>query len=205
MDPEVAARAFEPFFTTKDVGKGTGLGLSQVYGFVKQSGGHVKIYSEPGLGTMVKLYLPRASAPEAAAAAAPQAPEPRGAESILLVEDDAAVRATVAAQLRGLGYRVATAENGAAALAHLAGDRPDLLMTDVVMPGGMNGRQLAEAAHAHHPRLRVLYISGYTQDALAPLGQIPPGTHLLTKPFRRGDLARAVRKALDAAAITPSP
>jgi PAS domain S-box-containing protein len=205
MAPEVAARAFEPFFTTKDVGKGTGLGLSQVYGFVKQSGGHVKIYSELGLGTMVKVYLPRARVQEAAAAeAAPAAEPPRGTESILLVEDDAAVRDNIATQLTALGYRVTTAENGAAALASLAEHAPDLLVTDVVMPGGMNGRQLAEAAHARHGRLRVLYISGYTQDALAPLGQIPRGTHLLTKPFRRGDLARAVRSVLDDARVTPS-
>lgn len=192
------ARVFEPFFTTKAKGKGTGLGLAMVYGFMKQSAGHVTIYSEPGHGTTVKLYLPRSHG--AGAPAAPPASEPvlRGAaETVLVVEDDDAVRQLACRELRALGYRVLDAASGAAALALLhGGARVDLLFTDVVMPGGMSGRELADAACALRPALRVLYTSGYTENAIVHHGRLDPGVQLLPKPYRRADLARAVREAL---------
>jgi PAS domain S-box-containing protein len=202
MPPEVRERAFEPFFTTKEVGKGTGLGLSMVYGFVKQSGGHVKIYSEEGQGTAVKIYLPRVLL----AAAAPTATTmleriPTGSETILVVEDDGPVREYVTIQLGELGYVVHEAEDGPAALRMLEDvERVDLLLTDVVMPGGMNGRQLAERAQALQPGLKVLYTSGYTEDAIIHHGRLDPGVQLLTKPFRKVELARKVRAVLDAPA-----
>ena len=165
MPPDALARAFEPFFTTKDVGKGTGLGLSMVYGFVKQSGGHARIQSEVGNGTVVRLYVPRAIVAEVAPSAAPgtEAELPKGKETILFVEDDPMVRQYTGQQIVGLGYEVITAENAVEALALVEnGAAPDLLFTDVVMPGGMNGRQLAlklrerwpQSARALHFRLR---------------------------------------------------
>jgi PAS domain S-box-containing protein len=201
MPPEIIARAFEPFFTTKEVGKGTGLGLSMVYGFVKQSEGHVRIYSELGVGTVVRLYLPRskevvtaAPAPALAAAALPT-----GTETILLVEDDNLVRGYAAAQLAALGYKVVTAENGRQAIEAIErGCAPDLLFTDMIMPGGMNGRELAEQLRRRQPGLKVLYTSGYAHGAMT--GQADgaaPVTHLLGKPYRRRDLAIKVREVLD--------
>ncbi len=209
MEPDVVARAFEPFFTTKDVGKGTGLGLSMVYGFVKQSGGHVRIYSELGIGTIVRVYLPRADAPpETVHAAPPRVAElPTGDESILLVEDDALVRAHTAAQLAALGYRVTTAENAERALEEAdVGLTPDLLFTDIVMPGAMNGFDLARHLRQRWPRLKVLYMSGFA-DGAAPLDRQVPGRYMLGKPFRRRDLATKVREILDepAAATEPVP
>ncbi|MBX6324008.1 MAG: PAS domain S-box protein, partial [Rhodospirillaceae bacterium] len=201
MPAEVRDRAFEPFFTTKDVGKGTGLGLSMVYGFVKQSGGHVKIYSEMGQGTAVKIYLPRAQLPhpEPGPAPAPASERtPTGSEHILVVEDDFLVRGYVTEQLRALGYAVDEAPDGPTALRLLPSlGHVDLLLTDVVMPGGMNGRQLAERAQAQQPGLRVLYTSGYTENAIIHHGRLDPGVHLLTKPFRKVELARKVRAVLD--------
>ncbi|HSZ74995.1 MAG TPA: ATP-binding protein, partial [Rhizomicrobium sp.] len=199
MSKETMARAFEPFFSTKEVGKGTGLGLSMVFGFVKQSGGHVKIYSELGKGTTIKLYLPRSY--EAADMDAPTTQsreEPRGLETILLVEDDELVRTHVEGLLRHLGYNVVTAHNGVAALAMLErGEEVDLLFTDIVMPGGMSGRQLAEKAAALRPDLKILYTSGYTENAIVHHGHLDPGVHLIRKPYRRQELALKLRMLLD--------
>jgi len=199
MTPEMVARAFEPFYTTKDIGKGTGLGLSMVYGFVKQSGGHVRIYSEPGLGTILRLYLPRADAPPESARAEARSPAelPTGQETILLVEDDALVRAHTGAQLANLGYVVIAAENAGEAMARAEdGLVPDLLFTDVVMPGPINGFQLAEQLRARWPHLKVLYTSGFAHGA-APLHRRISPRHMLGKPFRRKDLAARVREVLD--------
>jgi len=200
MTPEVAARAVEPFFTTKEVGQGSGLGLSMVYGFAKQSGGDVRLYTEPGHGTAVKLYLPRADANAAEPAGmAGVRREATGQETILVVEDDPQVRATVVGQLRALGYRVLGREDGASALAALGGeDAVDLLFTDLVMPGGLNGRQLAEEARRLRPSLRVLFTSGYTEDAAIRHGRVDTGAQVLNKPYRRHELSRAIREALDA-------
>ena len=191
-------RVFEPFFTTKDAGKGTGLGLSMVYGFVKQSQGHIKIYSEPGQGSTIKMYLPRAmqrAQPQPSGQLSALATE--GSETILLVEDDELVRRYAEDQLRGLGYRVIVARNGAQALDALRQNpHIDLLFTDVMMPGSMNGRQLADAAVALRPALRVLYTSGYTENAIIHHGRLDPGIQLLNKPYTRAALARKVRAAL---------
>ncbi|MGK7868787.1 PAS domain S-box protein [Falsiroseomonas sp. E2-1-a20] len=199
MTAEVAARAVEPFFTTKEVGQGSGLGLSMVFGFVKQSGGHLKIYSEPGLGTTVKLYLPRASGSAGHGSRRAEAEPPRGrAERLLVVEDDGMVRAHVATQLRDLGYEVIVAANAAEALEVLrAPARIDLLFTDVVMPGAVHGPALAEAARRLRPGLRVLFTSGYTQNGIMHHGRLDPGVLLLNKPYRRRDLAEKLRLALE--------
>jgi signal transduction histidine kinase/CheY-like chemotaxis protein len=190
-------KVFEPFFTTKPMGKGTGLGLSMVYGFVKQSGGHIKIYSEEGYGTTIKLYLPRASAQADAPALAPP-PIRGGDETIMVVEDDALVRNFVVAQLHSLGYKTITASNGNGALALLDdGARFELLLTDVIMPGGINGRQLADTVTLRRPSVKVLYTSGYTENAIVHHGRLDAGVLLLAKPYRRADLARMVRAALE--------
>ncbi|GAB4185950.1 MAG: ATP-binding protein [Thalassobaculales bacterium] len=199
MDPATLRRAFEPFFTTKEMGRGSGLGLSMVYGFVKQSKGHVRIYSEPGQGTTVKLYLPRAEG-EAAPVAAAATPEPlrRGSETILLVEDDDMVREHVHAQLISLGYRVLTARGGAEAIDRLTSPEPvDLLFTDVIMPGGIGGPELAAAALSLRPGLPILFTSGYTENAIVHHGRLDPGVHLLAKPYRRQELAEKLRSLLD--------
>ncbi len=200
MSPEVLARAFEPFFTTKGIGKGSGLGLSMIYGFAKQSGGHLKIYSEVGHGTTVRLYLPRQLS-AAAAVAAPMAgasDHPRGGETILVVEDDPMVRNFVVLQLRDLGYGVLEAVDGPAAEKLLNdGASIDLLFTDVVMPGGMTGRQLVEKVRQRRPGLRTLYTSGYTEDSIVNHGKLDAGVHFLSKPFRRQELAVKIREALD--------
>lgn len=200
MPPEVVARAFEPFFTTKPSGKGSGLGLSMVYGFVKQSGGHAKIYTELGEGTTIRLYFPRiGSAAGGQPVDEPLAPVPEGGlERILVVEDDALVREHVVHLLQELGYRVSVAESGAQALEQLAVTPDiDLLFTDVVMPGGMSGRQLADEAVHRYPGLKVLYTSGYTENAIVHQGRLDNGVHLLSKPYRRQQLAFKVRKVLD--------
>jgi PAS domain S-box-containing protein len=206
MTPEVLGRAFEPFFTTKEVGKGSGLGLSMIFGFMKQSGGHAKIYSEVGEGTTVKLYLPRASQEhQAQDASADEAASAGGREHILAVEDDPAVRKFVVTQLRGLGYRVTAATNGPEALniLHTLSD-VDLLFTDIIMPGGMNGRQLADEAEKMSPGLKVLFTSGYTQNAIVHHGRLDPDVHFLPKPFRRRDLATKIRQVLEGAEPTES-
>jgi signal transduction histidine kinase/ActR/RegA family two-component response regulator len=193
---------FQPFFTTKEKGKGTGLGLAMVYGFVKQSAGHINIYSEKGHGTAVKLYLPRALYTQASVPEAHERVMPTGGkETILVVEDDDMVRRYACQQLRSLGYRVIDMDNGADALAFIEQtDSVDLLFTDVVMPGGMNGRALADAARKLRPTLRVLYTSGYTENAIVHHGRLDPGVLLLAKPYRLVELARAVRSALGQAA-----
>jgi len=203
MPPEVIARAFEPFFTTKDIGHGTGLGLSQVYGFVKQSGGHVRIYSEVGSGTSVKLYLPRllsdaaADVEETTVASAGGV----GSETILVVEDDDDVRAYTTETLRDLGYRVLEAGHGEAGLKVLR-EHPEiaLLFTDVGLPGGMNGRKLSEAAVAQRADLKVLFTSGYTRNAIVHDGRLDAGVELITKPFAQSVLAQKLRDILDAQA-----
>jgi signal transduction histidine kinase/ActR/RegA family two-component response regulator len=197
MDEATLERAFEPFFTTKEVGKGSGLGLSMVYGFVKQSRGHVRIYSEPGHGTTVKLYLPRADAGAAAEAEPSGQPVVAGGqERILVVEDEDLVREHVTNQLRGLGYDVVAVRNGPEAMAALRRGGFGLLFTDVVMPGGMSGRQLADEARSLHPDLPVLFTSGYTENAIVHHGRLDRGVHLLQKPYRRQDLAASIRQVL---------
>jgi PAS domain S-box-containing protein len=193
-------RVFEPFFSTKEVGKGTGLGLSMVYGFVKQSGGHIKVYSEEGHGTTFRLYLPQADAP-AAQIAEPLAAEIEGGnETILVVEDDELVRAYVSAQLQGLGYKTLSAANGTEALAIAdSGAAFDLLFTDVIMPGPFNGRQLAAEMMQRRPPLKVLFTSGYTENAIIHHGRLDSGVLLLAKPYRKLDLARMLRLALASA------
>jgi len=195
-------KVFEPFFTTKGLGKGSGLGLSMVYGFVKQSKGHIRISSEQGHGTTVKLYLPLASWAPELDADAPLA-EPRrsegehGDETILIVEDDLLVRDYVVAQIERLGYRTLSAGNAAEALAIIDGPvHIDLLFTDVIMPGGMNGRELATEAVMRRPGLKVLYTSGYTENAIVHDGRLDAGVMLLTKPYLSSDLARGIRTAL---------
>jgi PAS domain S-box-containing protein len=200
MPPDVIARAFEPFFTTKEPGQGTGLGLSQVYGFVKQSGGHVKIYSEVGQGTTIKIYLPRYMRRDR------HAEEPAGDapasgdrnETILVVEDDEELRSYLAEVLRGLGYRVLAAAGAPAALQIIeqVGRRVDLLLTDVVMPG-MNGRELGRRAQEIRPGLRVLYMTGYSRNAVLHHGRLDEGVELMQKPITQSHLAMRVRKILD--------
>jgi len=200
MTPEVSARAVQPFFTTKEIGKGTGLGLSMVYGFVKQSGGHMKIYSEPGHGCVVRLYLPRFVGAADLAAAAPRTGPAHGSETILVVEDDKSVRSYVVDQLRALGYDILEAGDGPAALALIAdGRRIDLLFTDVMLPGGLLGPQLLEQARARMPHLRALFTSGYSDAAALPRQLNGVAAFLLKKPYSRQDLAFQLRAALDAA------
>ena len=200
MSSDTLAKAFDPFFTTKEVGKGSGLGLSQVFGFVRQSGGHVKIYSEPGHGTTVKLYLPRHYGEAEASGISSECPEPaRGArgELVLVVEDDERVRNFSVEALRELGYTVAEADSGAAALALLgAGLKPALVFTDIVMPE-MTGRELATLATKKLGELKVLYTTGYTRNAVVHNGILDAGTHLLQKPFSLEQLAEKVRRVLD--------
>ena len=195
---DIRDRVFEPFFTTKGVGRGTGLGLSMVYGFAKQTGGTVAIESEEGRGTVMRLFLPR-SAGEAPARAGPvHAPvAARGHERILVVEDDPLVQGYVIAQLGSLGYRTLTASDGAAALALVdQGASFDLLFTDIIMPGGMNGRELAEAVRLRRPGVRVLYTSGYTDNTIVHEGHLDPGVALLRKPYRKADLSQKIREML---------
>jgi CheY-like chemotaxis protein len=182
------------------VGKGTGLGLSQVYGFVKQSGGDVKILSEPGSGTTVRLYLPRRISPqgEAASFADATSPEAEREETILVLEDDDDVRAHSVDSLRELGYRVIEAHDGPAALRLLERQsKVDLLFTDVVLPGGMTGEQVAAQALEMRPTLRVLFTTGYARDAIVHHGRLDSGVHLLTKPFTYSDLAQKVRGVIE--------
>ena len=200
MSPEVLMHAFEPFFTTKDTGKGSGLGLALVYGFVKQSGGHVKIYSEEGHGTSVKLYLPpvRGNAEPAATAPAQPAVHPKGSETVLVVEDEDDVRELACRVLRGLGYRVLEAAEGNTALAILEREPlVDLLFTDVVLPGGINGPDLVRRATRGKPNIRVLYTSGYTGNAIQQLDAMEQDVLLICKPYPIEQLAHKVRSALD--------
>lgn len=197
MDKDTKARAFEPFFTTKREGEGTGLGLSMAYGFVKQSDGHIGIYSEPGHGTTIKIYLPRTLADVEEAGPALSSPIKGGSETILAVEDDASVQATVIDLLVSLGYTVLKASNGEQALRILEGGaKVDLLFTDVVMPGPVRSTELAKAAKILLPDLKVLFTSGYTQNAIVHGGRLDPGVHLLSKPYGREQLARKLRELL---------
>jgi PAS domain S-box-containing protein len=190
-------RVFDPFFTTKEVGKGTGLGLSMVFGFVKQSGGHIKIYSEEGHGTSVKMYLPRATGLNQTAAEELVSSNVEGGhEAILVVEDDSMVRRYVVTQIENLGYTTLEAANAAEALKIIDTARIDLLFTDVIMPGTMNGRQLVEEALKRKPSLKVLYTSGYTENAIVHHGRLDSGVLLLAKPYRKSELARMLRLAL---------
>ncbi|HEY5808961.1 MAG TPA: ATP-binding protein [Povalibacter sp.] len=199
MSKEVQARAFEPFFTTKEVGRGTGLGLSMVYGFVKQSGGHVTIYSEPGEGTTVRLYFPhyRGVVPAPVISVENVVPRASHEEVILVVEDNTEVRTYSVMVLTELGYQVLEADNAESALAIIEStSRIDLLFTDVVLPG-RSGRALAADAHAHRPDLRVLYTTGYSRDAIVHHGRLDPGVQLITKPFTFEELGKRVRDMLD--------
>ena len=200
MPAAILSRVFDPFFTTKDAGKGTGLGLSMVYGFVKQSGGHVKIYSEEGVGTTVRLYLPRAKLE-----AERQTPSPGrndqmplgNDELILVVEDNEGVRSVVVRQLVSLNYRVLEAENAAIALKLIKqGEAIDMLLTDIVMPGGISGFELAKTARAHNPKLAILYTTGFAESSTAENFTLIRSTNLLSKPYRKHELARKVRSVL---------
>jgi CheY-like chemotaxis protein len=198
MTEDMLARAFQPFFTTKEIGQGTGLGLSQVYGFVKQSGGHIKLYSEIDHGTTVKMYFPRFPRGETLDDSEAELHEPRESrETILLVEDDD-VRAYLIEVLRSLGYRVTASSNGENALALLSQSEPpiDLILTDVVMPG-MSGRELGMRALELRPELKVIYMTGYSRNAVVHQGRLDPGIELLQKPITETDLATRIRDALD--------
>jgi len=205
IPPEVLPRAFEPFFTTKGVGKGSGLGLAMVHGFVRQSGGHIRIYSEVGQGTSIKIYLPRLAQGGDIAGAPPAAPRPaageahaRTRETVLLVEDNEGVRAYTRVALEDLGYRVREAADAAQALRALDGEpKVDLLFTDVVLPGGVNGRDLADQVHLQRPELPVLFTTGYTRNAIIHHGRLDPNVNLLNKPYTQQDLARKIRQLLD--------
>jgi PAS domain S-box-containing protein len=203
MDADTLSHAIEPFFTTKEVGRGTGLGLSMVYGFVKQSGGHIRVYSEPGHGTTVKIYLPRFHGPlpdnDTGTVHHACPPDCQGNETILVCEDDEKVRAYAVDVLRELGYRVIEAGHGPGALAALdAAEGPiDLLFTDVVLPGGMTGADVAREARARQPGLKVLFATGYARNAIIHHGRLDPGVELLTKPFTFADLSTKIRAILD--------
>jgi CheY-like chemotaxis protein len=204
MTQDVMMHAFEPFFTTKQTGHGTGLGLSQVYGFVKQSGGHVKIYSEPDQGTTVKIYLPRALGKAADYQAPPlTAPSAYGKETILVVEDDEGVRTFIAETLQELNYTVLQAGDAPSALKFLDGQNEvDLLLTDVILPG-LNGRELAKAALATQPGLKVLFMTGYSRNAIVHQGRLDEGVQLIQKPLTQATLAAKVRAVLDLPPIAP--
>jgi signal transduction histidine kinase len=195
----ILEHVFEPFFTTKDVDKGSGLGLSMVYGFVKQSNGHIKIYSEEGHGTTVRIYLPQAIGVAPAVEVANAEGVEGGHETILVVEDDDLVRSFVVGQIKSLGYATLAAINAAEALAVIESPREiDLLFTDMIMPGSMNGRQLADAALQRRAALKVLFTSGYSQETIIHHGHLDEGVLLLAKPYRTSDLARMIRAALAA-------
>ncbi len=201
MSPEVVERAFEPFYTTKPIGVGTGLGLSMVYGFAKQSGGQVRIYSEVNKGTMVCIYLPRRDATEAeqqAEASLPPAPVAERGETVLVVDDEPTIRMFIVEVMEELGYATLEAGNGADALKILgSGARVDLLISDVGLPGGMNGRQVADAARVARPKLKVLFVTGYAENAVLSHGHLDPGMHVMTKPFDIEVLARRVKELIN--------
>ena len=202
MDEDVLSHAIEPFFTTKEVGRGTGLGLSMVYGFIKQSGGHIRVYSERGHGTTVKIYLPRFYGPlpdNDTGTVSRATPVCGSDETVLVCEDDDKVRAYTVDVLKELGYRVMEADNGAAALQALetASEPIDLLFTDVILPGGMTGADIAQQARAQQPGLRILFATGYARNAIIHHGRLDPGVELLTKPFTYAELATKVREMLD--------
>ena len=202
MPPEVVARAFDPFFTTKPIGMGTGLGLSMIYGFAKQSGGQVRIYSEVGKGTSVSIYLPRHDMQEevpAAPAEAVFAPRADQGDTVLVLDDEPALRMIIVEVMQGLGYATLEAGDGAEALRILQSPRQriDLLVSDVGLPGGMNGRQVADAARIARPGLKVLFITGYAENAVLSHGHLDPGMHVMTKPFEMDVLARRVKQLIE--------
>jgi PAS domain S-box-containing protein len=197
MPKAILDKVFEPFFTTKGVGKGSGLGLSMVYGFIKQSKGHIKIYSEPGRGTTIKIYLPRTAEAEEPMRPATEEPAPRGTEHVLLVEDDPAVRSSVLWQLRSLGYTVTEAPSGDEALALLAAGGFDAIVSDMVMPGRMSGLMVLEEAARRRPKVGTVLMSGYTENSVIQAGRLPDHVRLLIKPFTKLALARALRQAID--------
>jgi CheY-like chemotaxis protein len=197
MTPEVAAKAFDPFFTTKPLGQGTGLGLSMIYGFARQSGGQVRIYSEPGQGTNMCIYLPRHRGKAEAAETPPEHPTAHRSgqgETVLVVDDEPTLRMLVTEVLEDLGYITIEAVDGASGLRLLQSDmRIDLLVTDIGLPGGMNGRHMADAARTHRPGLKVLFITGYAENAVLGQGTLEPGMHVMTKPFGIEALASRIR------------
>jgi CheY-like chemotaxis protein len=198
IPPAIVDRVFDPFFTSKGPGKGTGLGLSMVYGFIKQSAGHIKIYTEEGHGTTIKMYLPPGNGGPLAAETAAIPFVEGGMETILVVEDDRLVRDHALTQLRSLGYETLEAANATEALAIIEEGHPvDLLFTDIIMPGAMNGRQLAFEVKRARPGIKVLYTSGYTENAIIHHGRLDSGVLLLVKPYRKTDMARMIRTALD--------
>ncbi len=205
IPPEALEKVFEPFFTTKEVGRGTGLGLSMVYGFIKQSNGHIKIYSEVNRGTSIKMYLPRADGSVADRTAIDAPSLPVGTERLLVIEDNTDVRTRICEILRGLGYSVDEASDGLSGLARCeAAHLPyDLLLTDVVMPGPISGKALADAVFERWPAMPVVFMSGYTEDAITHQGRLATGVRLLAKPFRRHELAQMIRQALDERTRTP--
>jgi CheY-like chemotaxis protein len=199
MPAEIVARIFEPFFTTKGQGKGTGLGLSMVFGFMKQSGGHITVHSEPHKGTMFRLFLPRLETVSIAQGERSAKPARRGGnESILVVEDNTGLRRIVVRQLSEAGYHVLEAPDAAAAMDLIDGSDPiHLLLSDIVMPGEMDGRDLARAAVRRRPLINVLLTSGFPDARLPGTGSRSPGSRLLIKPYRKEELLRAVREAID--------
>jgi CheY-like chemotaxis protein len=203
MPPEVAARAFDPFYTTKPVGKGTGLGLSMIYGFAKQSNGQTRIYSEVGRGTTVKIYLPRhheKGEEPSEDEATPDTPRAKAGETVLVVDDEPTIRMLVGDTLAELGYETIEAADGAAGLKVLrSSTKIDLLITDVGLPGGMNGKQLADAARAIRSQLKVLFITGYAENAAVSNGRLDPGMHVLSKPFPMDKLSATIRSIIESA------
>jgi CheY-like chemotaxis protein len=205
MSAELIEKVFDPFFTTKREGEGTGLGLSMVHGFVKQSGGHIKIYSEPGLGTTIRIYLPRSREMEDAPVDVTTHVTTGAGEVILLVEDDDEVRVTAADMLTELGYRVLKARDADAARAVIdSGAAVDLLFTDVVTPGELSSRDLARMVQQRLPGLPVLFTSGYTDNAVAHGGRLDDGVDLLSKPYTREELARKLRLVLNKPVGSPA-
>ncbi|MBT5109790.1 MAG: response regulator, partial [Rhodospirillaceae bacterium] len=199
MSPEVLKKAFEPFFTTKDVGEGSGLGLSMVYGFVKQSEGHITIDSEVGHGAMINLFMPRAQETVPEDDITCDASEfPQKAGRILVVEDDANVRQVPVSILSGQGYDVVEAKDGAEALLYLKeGEKFDLLFTDILLPGGMNGVEIADEVKSFQPNIKILYTTGYAENTVIREGQLDPNVTLLYKPYMRSELLEKIRLAFE--------
>ncbi len=200
MTPDVVAKAFDPFFTTKPLGQGTGLGLSMIYGFARQSGGQVRVYSEVGQGTTMCVYLPRyygAAEGDEAMPDLADAPRAEQGETVLIVDDEPTVRMLVTEVLEDLGYTAIEAADSVAGLKVLQSDvRIDLLVTDVGLPGGMNGRQMADAGRVRRPGLRVLFITGYAENAAVGNGHLEPGMQVLTKPFVMEALASRIKELI---------
>ena len=199
MAPDVAARAFDPFFTTKPIGQGTSLGLSMIYGFVQQSGGQARIYSEPGQGATICLYLPRHAGAAAEPAVPDPAPAPRAVtgQTVLVIDDEPTIVMLVTELLENLGYASLEAADGAAGLRIMQSDaRIDLLITDVGLPGGPNGRQVADAARAFRPGLQVLFMTGFAENAVLSHGHLDAGMHMVTKPFAMDAMARRIQELL---------